>query len=142
MLKTLTLAALAAVLAMPPVHAAAAGCSGADPALSQVVVKNVTQVGGLNEYHLTGTVTNTGSQKQASNVLQFVDIYRDREKMDNIGIPPLKPGQSYTFGWKFQRSQDAGDNTTRLHFRLRMVQPASMGRENCNLNNDSSAVTF
>jgi len=139
--KTLILAVLAGALVMPG-HVVAAGCSGADPALSQVVVKDVAQVGGLNEYHLSGTVTNTGTQKQASNVLQFVDIYRDREKMDNIGIPPLKPGQSYTFGWKFQRSQDAGEGTTRLHFRLRMVQPTSMGRQNCNLNNDSSVVTF
>ena len=141
MLKSPLIAALFVTLtaALP---ANAAGCRGADPALSPVTVTGVTTDAGNNVYHVSGTVTNTGSMKQASNVLQFVDIYRDREKMDNIGIPPLRPGQSYTYHWSFKRSQDAGEDTTRLHFRLRMVQPSGSSRQNCNTADDSAVVQF
>lgn len=91
---------------------AAPACLGADPALISTAVKNVTNNGGLNHYHLSGTVTNVGSLKQASNTLQFVDVFLGRsQKVNSIGIPPLKPGQSYTFGWTYDRSAEAGEGT-------------------------------
>jgi len=40
-------------------------------------VQNVTGNGSLSHYTLVGTVTNLGNQRQASNVLQFVDIYQN-----------------------------------------------------------------
>ena len=55
------------------------GCNGADPAIVSVAVKNVSQNGPINVYHLAGTVTNVGNRNQTSNVLQFVNIYVNDE---------------------------------------------------------------
>ena len=129
--------AVAASLALLPASVAAATCNGPNPAITSVAVKNVTANGGVNTYHLVGTVTNLGTQGQPSNTLQFVDIYADTQKHDNRGIPPLAPGQSYTFGYDWQRSSDAGNGTTTVHFRIQMKQGSD-----CNPANGSYSVTF
>jgi subtilase family serine protease len=134
-----SLAALAAlsVLALAPPAALAVTCAGANPAITSVTVKNVTTSGGISTYHMVGTVTNLGSQAQPSNTLQFVDIYIDRQKRNDRGIPPLAPGQSYTFGFDWPRSSDAGPGTTTVHFQIRMVQGSD-----CNPANGANSVTF
>jgi subtilase family serine protease len=124
-------------LALAPLGASAAACTGANPAIVSVVVKTVTTSGSLNTYHLAGTVTNLGSQGQPSNTLQFVDIYIDRQKRDAHGIPPLRPGQSYTFGFDWSRSTDAGNGTTTAHFVMDMRQGTD-----CNPGNGRYSVTF
>jgi hypothetical protein len=129
-------AALFATL-VAPLGASAATCGGANPAITSVVVKNVTSAGQLNTYHMVGTVTNLGGGGQASNTLQFVDIYVDGQKHNDRGIPPLAPGQSYTFGFDWSRSSDAGPGSTTVRFRIRMVQGAD-----CNPANGSNSVTF
>ncbi|MBV9718741.1 MAG: hypothetical protein JOZ77_05450 [Candidatus Eremiobacteraeota bacterium] len=135
MIRVLTAAAV--ILTFTPATAHAATCSGANPAITSVVVKNVTTAGELNTYHLVGTVTNLGSQAQPSSTLQFVDIYAETEKHDNRGVPPLAPGQSYTFGYNWQRATDAGNGSTTVHFRIQMKQGT-----NCNPGNGSYSVTF
>jgi hypothetical protein len=115
---------------------APAGCKGADPAIVSVAVKNVSQNGAVNVYHLAGTVTNVGNRGQTSNVLQFVDVYLNDQKLDARGIPPLRRGQSYTFGYDFQRSHDAGDGASQLRFQLDMRQPLG-STQDCNPNNDT-----
>ena len=120
----------------------AATCSGADPALMGAAVKNITNDSGTNHYALSGTVTNRGSIKQASNVLQFVDIFIDGQKLNSIGIPPLKPGQSYTFGWTYNRSVEAGQGTTTVHFQLRSANAMPNAAQDCNAGNDGADVTF
>jgi len=124
-------------LALTPAAAPAATCAGANPAITSVVVKNVTTSGQLNTYHIVGTVTNLGSQAQPSNTLQFVDIYAETDRHDDRGIPPLAPGQSYTFRYDWQRSSDAGPGSTTVHFRIRMVQG-----QNCSPANGTNSVTF
>ena len=109
-------------LALVPVASPAATCGGANPAITSVAVQNVTTNGGLNVYHLSGTVTNLGSMGQPSNTLQFVDIWQYGQKLDDRGIPPLAPGRSYTFGYDWQRSSEAANGTTTLSFRMRMRQ--------------------
>jgi hypothetical protein len=128
---------LFALAALAPSAAPAAGCAGANPAITSVTVKNVTSSGQLSTYHIVGTVTNLGSQRQSSNTLQFVDIYVDQMKRNDRGVPPLAPGQSYTFGFDWSRSTDAGAGTTTVQFRVRMVQGA-----NCNSSNATNSVTF
>lgn len=135
MIRVLT--AIVFALALAPAAAPAATCAGANPAITSVVVKNVTSNGRVNTYHIVGTVTNLGSVGQPSNTLQFVDIYVDRMKRDDRGIPPLAPGQSYTFGYDWTRATDAGPGTTTAHFRIRMVQGGD-----CNPANGANFVTF
>ena len=94
------------------------------------------QNGAINVYHLAGTVTNTGKRSQTSNVLQFVDIYVNDQKLDARGIPPLRRGQSYTFGFDFQRSSVAGDGTSLFRLQLDMRQPSGSAQD-CNSNNDT-----
>ena len=125
------------ILALTPLEAPAATCSGPNPAITSVAVKNVTSNASTNEYHIVGTVTNLGSQAEPSNTLQFVDVYVDRMKRTDRGIPPLRPGQSYQFGYTWTRSVDAGTGTTTAHFRIRMVQGSD-----CNPTNGTNSVTF
>lgn len=125
------------LIALMPRAAPAATCAGPNPAITSVVVKNVTSNGSVSVYHMSGTVTNLGSQGQPSDTLQFVDVYVDQVKHDNRGIPPLAPGQSYTFGYDWTRSAQAGNGTTTAHFRIDMRRGSD-----CNLNNGSYSVTF
>ena len=129
--------AMLLTLALAPLGASAATCAGANPSITSVVVKTVTTSGSLNTYHLLGTVTNLGSQAQPSNTLQFVDMYIDRQKRDAHGIPPLRPGQSSTFGFDWARSTDAGNGTTTAHFNIDMHQGSD-----CNPGNGTYSITF
>jgi hypothetical protein len=130
---------IALFLLAAPATAASAGaaaCSGADPTVTSVVVKNVDSAGGLNNYQISGTVVNRGSASQASSVLQSVDIYQGTVKLDSKSIPPLKAGESYTFSYVAKRSADAGKGTTKLTFQL---DPAP---SNCAGASDRVALTF
>ncbi|HTX02642.1 MAG TPA: hypothetical protein VMD07_03090 [Candidatus Acidoferrales bacterium] len=112
-------------------------CSGADPAIVSVRVASSTVQAGNTIYHLTGIVQNVGKVKQASNVLQFVDIdIGGTGKVDSRGVPPLAPGQRYTFGYDFKRSSGAGLGSSRLHFKLDFRQPSPPGSQDCNPAND------
>lgn len=124
-------------LALTPLGAYAATCAGPNPAITSVVVKNVTNDGLTSQYHISGTVKNLGSEAQPSNTLQFVDIYVDRMKRNDRGIPPLRPGESYQFGYTWTRSVNAGSGSTTAHFRIRMVQGSD-----CNPANGTNSVTF
>lgn len=140
MLRTAILAAIA--FALPAPSLAAGTCAGADPAIVSVVVANVTPAGGVDQYHLTGTVTNRGTAGQASNVLQFVDIYQQDVRLDAKSIPPLGPGQSANFDYVALRSSDAGKGTTTLNFRLRFRQPVPPGAADCDAANDTFSLNF
>src|SRR5271165_2428067 len=106
MFNILILAAL--TLAQNPAQAT---CVGAAPAIASVVNKGATQDSGVNRYQLAVTVVNRGTQAQAGNVLQSVDVYEHETKRDAKGIPPVKVGQSYTYVYQYVRSTDAGDGT-------------------------------
>jgi hypothetical protein len=112
-------------------------CSGADPAITSVRVASSSQQAGNTIYHLSGVVQNVGRTKQAPNVLQFVDIdISGTGKVDSRGIPPLRPGQKYTFGYDFKRSSGAGDGSSHLHFKMDFRQPSPPGSQDCNPAND------
>jgi hypothetical protein len=134
-LTAFILLALLATAAAP-----AASCAGADPGIVSVSVAGVQPSGGLNNYHITGTVTNLGGSPQAKNVLQSVDVYMASEKLDAKSIPPLAPGQSYNFNYTYQRSRDAGNGTTILRFVLDMH--GAPDNQDCNTGNDSNQVRF
>jgi subtilase family serine protease len=139
MLRILAFCALLAT-SLLPVAAASAGCSGSDPAVVSATVGNVTPTGGLNTYHVNVTVQNLGTVGQPNDTLQFVDMYMANQKLDAKGIKPLRPGQSQTVTFTYQRSTGAGNGTTVLHFRLDMHQPAASGSSDCNLANDQTTV--
>lgn len=135
MIRVLIVSLLALTLA--PASAVAATCAGPNPAITAATVKNVTSTGQMSTYHLVGTVTNLGSSAQPKDTLQFVDVFVDEQKKDSRGIPPLAPGQSYTFGFDWPRAADAGKGTTTVHFRMDMRQGSD-----CNPNNGTNSVTF
>lgn len=140
MIRTIALAALAAALTWPAV--AGAACTGADPAITSVSVAGVTPEGGVDHYHITGTVVNRGNQAQASSVLQFVDIVQNGQRLDSKSIPPLTVGRSYVFSYDALRSTGAGKGTTTLHFRIRMRSPSAPGGANCTADDDQNSLTF
>jgi hypothetical protein len=130
----------------PARHNGPTSCAGTDPAVVSVVVKGATSVNGLDHYAMSGKVVNLGRTAQASNVLQFVDIYDDSyaggQKKDAKGIPPLKPGQSYTFSYVSLRSSDAGKGTSKFAFQIDVHQPSVPGPQDCYLDNGRVIVTF
>lgn len=107
---------VAVLLGLATSAAASAACSGADPKITNVVVKSVSSDGKLNHYQISGTVVNLGSQAQPPNTLQFVDIFMDTDKVDAKGIPPLKPGESYNFSYVSHRSVDSANGSTPMRF--------------------------
>jgi hypothetical protein len=121
---------------------AAAGCAGADPAITSVAVKGMSSDGSINSYDLSGTVVNLGSVGQASDVLQFVNIYKGGVKLDSRGIPPLKPGESYTFSYASSRSKDAGNGSTVLRFAMDGGAQATPGSQDCDRANGQYMLSF
>jgi hypothetical protein len=115
---------------------------GPDPAIVAVAVKGMQSSGGLNHYTLSGKVVNLGSTAQASNTMQFVDIYKGSTKLDSRGIPPLRAGQSYAFEYVTDRSAQAGAQTTSLGFRMDVREPANTGSQPCNTSNGVMMVRF
>jgi hypothetical protein len=138
MVAVLAFAVFCLALLVPAQPAAA--CAGADPAIVSVAVKGVTTNGDVNVYHLSGTVANVGTQKQASNVLQFVDVYEDGSKVDARGIPPLRPGQRYSFTYDFKRAVAAAAGSTHFRFLLDFRQPSPPGSQDCSAGNDTFAL--
>ena len=118
-------------------------CSGADPAITSVVVAGMTPSGALNTYHLKGTVANLGKTRQPSNTLQFVDIYYDTNKVDARSIPPLGPGEQHTFTYDFQRASDARANSSHFRFVLDFKQATSpTAAQDCSAANDVFRLRF
>lgn len=130
------------ILSRPAVVAAAVSCAGADPAIVSATVQSTNTGGGINRYSLAIRVANLGSAKQPSNLLQSVDIYENGIKLDTKGLPPLRPRQSYSFVYVYQRSADAGAGTTVLHLNLTVHRPSPTGQQDCNARNDAYTVTF
>lgn len=108
-----------ASLALATSVAVALPCA-ADPSIGTVAVQTVTPNGNLNDYHIVGSVTNPCNAPESKDALQSVDIYMNGDKLDAKSIPPLAPGQTAQFTYVYQRSRDAGQGTTHLHFVLDM----------------------
>jgi hypothetical protein len=100
-------------------------CSGAVATIDSVAVNDVQNNGDTENYALRGSVTNHSSRRQAAKVLQSIDVTQDGQKINEIGIPPLRPGQSYQFHQSVTRSSIAGRGTTHLNFLLEMHKPQS-----------------
>ena len=134
MIRTIALAVF--VAAQLPGIAIAASCGG--PTLTAVAVQSMNSTRYLNYYHVTATVTNHGDAAQAGNVLQFIDVNQYGDRLDDRGVPPLAPGQSYTITYVWKRAVDAGKWTTPLDFSIRPVAPMAAG--DCVAS--SSRITF
>jgi hypothetical protein len=137
--------AFAAITLPLMLHAApamATACIGPDPAIVSVGVKGMQSSGGLDRYTLSARVVNLGSTAQASNTLQFVNIYKGSTKLDSRGVPPLRAGQSYTFHYISDRSAQAGAQTTTLGFRMDVREPPNTGSQPCNASNGVTMVRF
>jgi hypothetical protein len=139
MMKLLFAFLASALVSSGVAHAA---CSGADPAILSAGVHSTNSDGRVNRYSIAIRVVNLGRSKQPSNLLQSVDVYENGIKLDTKGLPPLRPGQAYTFTYVYQRSTDAGTGTTELHLNLTVHQPSPPGKQDCNAGNDAYTVTF
>jgi hypothetical protein len=125
------LATITALLAM----ASGATCSGADPAITHVTTSQVAGAG-VNTYTLDVTVANLGSSRQPGNTLQSVVIYLDGQKKDEKGLPPLGPGQTYSFPYVVHRNVDAARGSTSVRFHLVQIQPGGA----CSDANDTKRI--
>jgi len=119
-----------AVLAVAefPIGANAADCMAGSPEVATVSVARIDHTAHLNLYHVRVTVSNRGNESQAGNTLQFVDVTQYGNRLDDKGIPPLAPGQSYSWTYVWKRSADAGTGTTPLNFQYRPYQPSQISR--------------
>ncbi len=127
------LATITALLAL----ASGATCPGADPAITKVTTSQVAG-GDVTAYTLIVTVANLGSVRQPSNTLQSVVIYLDGQKKDVKGLPPLGPGQTYSFPYVVHRSADAAPGSTSVRFHIVQIQPAGA----CSDANDTKRIVI
>ena len=111
-------------------------CSGPDLAVTSARVANVTRNEGLNHYDIAVTVQNVGSG-ESGGALQFVDVYKNGEKKDAKGVPPLAAGRSYTYTYGYDRAHSAGEGSTTLNFQLDM-----RSGHDCNSGNDNFRLRF
>jgi len=121
----------------PLVAASAPTCSGADPAIISATVQSKTPNGDLNHYVIAITVQNVGSMKQASNLLQSVDIFQDATKVDQKGLQPLAPGKSQTVTYAFDRAMGAAHDSTHFRFSLDMHAASAPSNADCSTSNDT-----
>jgi len=117
-------------LSQLPIGSAASACAGPDLTVTSIRVASVHHGRYLISYRLVATVTNVGRAVQVSNVLQFLDVKQYGKRLDDRGIPPLRPGQSYKVVYVWRRAIDAGKGTTPLNFRIRVVSPLTHGDHN------------
>jgi hypothetical protein len=96
----------------------AAACSGPEPSIVQAAVQSMTQNGSLNHYVVAITVTNQGSARQPGNTLQSIAVYQNGDKVDQKGLQPLRPGQSQTVTYGFDRNHRSEARSTNLRFKL------------------------
>jgi hypothetical protein len=125
-----------------PAAVSAASCAGADTAITSLKVASVSHTQYANIYHVTVTVANIGHEPQSGDVLPFVDVMYDGNRLDEGGMPPLAAGATHAYTYDFKRSNDAGANTTTLNFHVRYVRPDPPGREDCDRANDYATITF
>lgn len=137
-----TAALLSIALAQLPI-CAYAECTGANPIVTSVSVIGVTKTHYLNLYRVDATVTNVGTEAQAGNVLQFIDVMQYGNRLDDRGVPPLAPGQTYTISYVWKRAVDAGNWTTPLDFRVRPVASPAADPQECSAPPSArSSITF
>jgi hypothetical protein len=98
--------------------AALTGASCANPSIISAHVKSVTTNGALNHYTVAITVRNIGDARQPVDLLQSVDVFQAGQRVGRPGLQPLRPEQSQTVTYSFDRSTDAGVGTTDLTFTL------------------------
>ena len=95
-----------------------AGTSCANPSILSAGVQSVATNGSLKHYTLAISVQNLGNGRQPSNLLQSIDVFQDGQRVDRIGLQPLRPKQLQKVTYSFDRSGDAGDGTTEFTFTL------------------------
>lgn len=100
------------------VAAALTGSTCANPSILSAKVQSVTPNGSLQHYTIAITVENIGQASQPKTLLQSVEVFQDRQRVDKIGLQPLKPKQRQAVTYSFDRSTDAGPGTTHLRFKL------------------------
>jgi hypothetical protein len=106
------------LVAQLPSGQAASACHGPIASIANVTTSQSTNADGLDRYTLTVAVKNVGSQGQKSNTLQSVDIFLDRAKNGEKGVPPLRAGQTYSFTYDVQRAEGARRGSTAVDLRL------------------------
>ena len=102
---------------MTSIFIAAAKC--ANPSIVSTAVQSMTtDPNGLNHYTVGVTVQNVGTVRQPSDLLQSIVVEQDGERVDVIGLLPLRPRQTQHVTYSFVRSSEAGAGTTHLSFAL------------------------
>jgi hypothetical protein len=74
-------------------------------------------------------------------LLQSLDVLQDGERVDRVGLQPLRPKQSQRVTYAFDRSSDAGDGTTRLTFVLDF-NGRSGSDVSCHDGNESATISI
>jgi len=124
-----------------PLIAANSPCSGPHPIITGAELQSHTTNGKLNQFVVAVHVKNAGTKGQPSNLLQSVEVLQNGDRVDQKGLPPLRPGQTATVTYTFTRSAGAAMHTTRLTFMLAQRTYAIPGPQDCSADNDSFRLT-
>jgi hypothetical protein len=119
---------------------AAALTSCANPSILSAGIQSVTTNGALKHYTIVITVQNKGNLRQPSNLLQSVVVLQNGQKVDRIGLQPLRPKQSQKVTYSFDRAADASVGTTDLTFTLDL-NGRSGNNVDCHAGNETLAIS-
>ena len=112
----------------------------ANPSILSAGVQSVTTDGALKHYAIAITIQNRGNLRQPSNLLQSVIVLQDGQKVNQIGLQPLRPKQSQKVTYSFDRAAEAGAGTTDLTFTLDF-NGRSGNNIDCHAGNDTFAIS-
>jgi hypothetical protein len=118
-----------------------AGAPCANPSIIATNVQSVANNGQLNHYTIAIEVQNVGDLEQPGNLLQSIDVFKDGQRIDRIGLQPLHPGQMQTVTFGFDRASDAGDGTTRLTFAIDL-NGQSGDNVDCHAGTETAKIRF
>jgi len=120
--------------------AALTGGSCANTSILSAGVQSATANGGLTHYTIAITVQNQSDIRQPGNLLQSLDVFQNRQRVDKIGLQPLGPKQSQKVTYSFDRAADAGVGTTHLTFTLDF-NGGSGNNVDCHAGNQTFKIT-
>jgi hypothetical protein len=106
--------------------------TGACPAgrIALAGIRSTHTDGDVRDIDVAITVVNHTAQAQPASYLQSVEIWQDGTKVDQKGVPPLKPGASATVTYQVQRSAGGRSDSTNLRLQLVGHDPHDAGCSN------------
>jgi hypothetical protein len=119
----------------------AAGCAGADPAVTSLTAQRFKKRGDVDHYVITTTLSNIGTKSQTPDITQRIELLRDGVVLAPQTVPALGQGVAYKLAFAVDRP--AGERSQPLTVTVRYrLTTGDVAQNACNRSNDEITKTF